>query len=170
MLARYRAFYGSHPVHLLLMLAGFALVGYIVVTIKPQTLWNSHVWWQSIAVWFAAAIIGHDLILFPIYALADRLLAIPVTRRQSRVPATNYIRVPAMASALTFLIFLPGIIKQGAVTFHAATGQTQDVFLGRWLLLVAAMFLISALFYAIRLAVALLRPPSDARTPGEPVS
>jgi hypothetical protein len=121
MLSRFRAFYGSHPLHLLLMLAGFALLGYIVATIKPQTLWNSQVWWQSIAVWFAAAIIGHDLILFPIYALADRLLATPAALRQPKVPAINYIRLPTLGSAFTFLLFLPGIIKQGAVTYQAAT-------------------------------------------------
>jgi hypothetical protein len=156
MLSRYRAFYGSHPLHLLLMLAGFALLGYIVATIKPHTLWNSQVWWQSIAVWFAAAIIGHDLILFPIYAVADRLLTIPATlrKRQPKVPAINYIRLPTFGSAFTLLLFLPGIIKQGAVTYQAATGQTQDPFLGRWLLLTAAMFATSAVVYAIRLAVA----------------
>jgi hypothetical protein len=137
------------------MLAGFALLGYIVATIKPHTLWNSQVWWQSIVVWFAAAIIGHDLILFPIYALADRLLTLRAARRTHppKVPAINYIRLPALGSAFTLLLFLPGIIKQGAVTYEAATGQTQDPFLGRWLLLCAAMFATSAVVYAIRLVL-----------------
>lgn len=69
LLARYRQFYGSHPMHLLTMLAGFALLGYLVATFTPQSLWNPQVWWQSIAVWFAAAVIAHDLVLFPVYAL-----------------------------------------------------------------------------------------------------
>ena len=56
------------------MAAGFALVGYILVTFKLATLWNPQAWWQSIAVWLAAAIIVHDLALFPLYAFADRLL------------------------------------------------------------------------------------------------
>jgi hypothetical protein len=47
-------------------------------------------------------------------------------------------------------MFLPGIIKQGAPTFRAATGLTQDVFLGRWLLLTAVMFGMSAIVYAVR--------------------
>ena len=146
LLGRYRDLYGSHPLHLLIMLAGFALLGYVVATIKPETLWNQRVWWQSIAVWFAVAIIGHDLVLFPLYALADRLLTLPVEhrKRQPRVPAVNYIRLPALGSALTLLVFLPGIIEQGAPTYQAATGQTQDPFLGRWLLLTTAMFAISA--------------------------
>ena len=64
-LARFRAVYGSHPLHLLTLVAGFALFGYVLATIKPTTLWNPNTWWQSIIVWFAAAIIAHDLVLFP---------------------------------------------------------------------------------------------------------
>ena len=77
--------YGDHPLHLLTMAAGFALLGYVVATVKPMTLWNPHSWWQSIAVWFAAAVIAHDLVLFPIYALADRILWARAGRRSSRV-------------------------------------------------------------------------------------
>ena len=66
LLARFRDFYGSRPLHLLTMLAGFAVVGYVLAVFKPVTLWNPQVWWQSIAVWFAAAIIAHDLVLFPV--------------------------------------------------------------------------------------------------------
>ena len=64
-LDRFRAVYGSHPLHLLTLIAGFALFGYVLATIKPATLWNPNTWWQSIIVWFAAAIIAHDLVLFP---------------------------------------------------------------------------------------------------------
>jgi hypothetical protein len=158
LLARYRDFYGSRPLHLLTMLAGFALAGYVVATIKPVTVWNSQVWWQSIAVWFAAAIVAHDLVLIPVYALADRILAIPgelrARRGEPRVPALNYIRIPALASTLMLLVFLPGIVEQGAPTYRAATGQTQDPFLERWLLLTAAMFAVSAAVYGIRLLFA----------------
>jgi hypothetical protein len=89
------------------MAAGFALAAYILVTFKPATLWNAHAWWQSIAVWLAAAIIFHDLALFPLYALADRLLGIATKRRRRRprghlrVPARNYIRIPALGSGLS---------------------------------------------------------------------
>jgi hypothetical protein len=157
---RFRAIYGSHPFHLLTMVSGFALLGYVLATFKPATLWNPGTWWQSIAVWLAAAVIAHDLLLFPLYALADRVLAARVGRRAApgqakhpKVSARNYIRVPALGAGLTLLIFLPGIIEQGAPTYHAATGQTQQPFLGRWLLLTAAMFAVSALGYATRLAI-----------------
>ena len=154
-LDRFRTVYGSHPLHLLTLVAGFALFGYVVVTIKPSTLWNTNTWWQSILVWFAAAIIAHDLVLFPIYSLIDRIL---VTGRRLRpratasVSALNYVRIPAMGAALTLLVFLPGIIEQGAPAYTAATGQTQAPFLGRWLMLTAAMFAVSAVLYGVRLA------------------
>jgi len=149
--------YGSYPLHLLTMAAGFALLGYVVATVKPMTLWNPHSWWQSIAVWFAAAVIAHDLVLFPMYALADRILWARAGRRPVRhlpVSVRNYLRIPALGSGLTLLVFLPGIIRQGASTYLAATGQTQQPFLGRWLLLTAAMFITSAMVYLLRLAVA----------------
>jgi hypothetical protein len=151
----FRRIYGSHPFHLLTLAAGFALFGYAVATLKPEALWNPNTWWQSIAVWFAAAIIAHDLVLFPIYAIADSLLLATQRERAPvrRVPVLNYVRVPALGAALTLLVFLPGIIKQGAPTYWTATGQTQDPFLGRWLLLTAAMFAVSAVLYAIRLTV-----------------
>lgn len=154
---RFAAIYGSRPLHLLTMLSGFALLGYVLATFKPATLWNPGTWWQSIAVWLAAAVIAHDLMLFPLYALADRMLAAGIGRAPGPYPnisARNHIRVPALGAGLTLLIFLPGIIEQGAPTYHAATGQTQQPFLGRWLLLTAAMFAVSAICYAVRLAAA----------------
>ncbi|MGO4442015.1 hypothetical protein AB4Z42_01525 [Mycobacterium sp. 2YAF39] len=155
-LARFRDVYGSHPLHLLTLVAGFALFGYVLATVKPTTLWNTHTWWQSIVVWFAVAIIAHDLLLFPVYALFDRMLssADGIRKRPMAVPFVNYLRLPLMGSALTFLMFLPGIIEQGAPAYLAATGQTQEPFLGRWLLLTAAMFAASAVAFAIRLLIA----------------
>jgi hypothetical protein len=157
--ARLRRFYGSHPLHLLTMVAGFGLVGYIVLTFKPATLWNPQAWWQSIGVWLATAIIFHDLVLFPLYALADRLLGVATKRRRRprgrlRVPVRNYVRIPTLGSGLSLLMFFPGIMRQGSATYVAATGQTQQVFLGRWLLLTAALFTGSAFLYAIRLMLA----------------
>jgi hypothetical protein len=95
--------------------------------------------------------------LFPIYALADRILWARAGRRRVRrlpVSVRNYVRIPALGSGLTLLVFLPGIIGQGASTYLAATGQTQQPLLGRWLLLTAAMFATSATVYLLRLAFA----------------
>jgi hypothetical protein len=165
LLLRYRAFYGSNPWHLLLMLAAFATFGYVIVTVTPAALWNPKMWWKSIAIWFVAAVILHDFVLFPLYAVADRILAIPVggRRREPAVPVLNYVRIPALVSGLTLLVFWPGIVEQGAPTYVAATGQTQSPFLGRWLLLCAVAFVLSAVLYAVRLASAhRRRQPSGA--------
>jgi hypothetical protein len=156
-LNRFRTVYGSNPLHLLTLVAGFALFGYVVATIKPTTLWNTNTWWQSILVWFAAAIIAHDLVLFPVYALIDRILVTGSRlrpRAKVSVSALNYVRIPAMGAGLTLLVFLPGIIEQGAPAYTAATGQNQEPFLGRWLMLTAVMFAVSAVLYGVRLAVA----------------
>ena len=82
-------------------------------------------------------------------------------RSQPKVLVRNYIRIPALGAGLTLLIFLPGIIEQGGPTYLAATGQTQQPFLGRWLLLTAAMFAVSAIGYGARL-IAVRRRASSA--------
>ena len=158
--------YGDRLFHLILVLAALALGAYTVLVLGVANLFNPVVWWQSIAVWFVVAVIGHDLILFPLYALADRLLLllprvrIPRAAAQDRrgetqhtsrrIPLTNYLRIPTLATGLLLLLFLPGIIEQGAPTFRAATGLTQAPYLSRWLLLTAALYLASALCYVVR--------------------
>lgn len=150
-------FYGANPLHLLALGFAFTLIGYVVYVAGIQSFWNRDVWWQSIAVWFAGAVIAHDLVLFPLYALADRSLRAGADAIRGRTPrlATsplNYVRVPFLGTALTFVLFFPGIIQQGSEAHRAATGLTQEPYLGRWLLLSAALFGASAVIYAIRLA------------------
>ena len=170
--ARFKRLYGGHPLHLVTLLASFSLVGYVISVMGTKQLWNSRVWWQSILVWFVAAILLHDLVLFPCYALADRSLGAGwravtgrLPDRTPRVPPINYVRIPAMASGLLFLMFLPGIIRQGKGTYHNATGLTQAPFLDRWILITAALFGVSAAAYVVRLL--LVRRASH---PGEPSS
>ncbi len=155
LLARTRRFYGANPLHLLALIACFALAGY------AASLTLSDPDWPTMLIWFLAAIIGHDLVLFPLYALADRSLsgalrAIRLHPRPGlpRVPALNYLRVPLLGTGLLFLLFFPGIIKQGGDTYRRATSQDQQPFLDRWLLLTAVMFGISAILYAARLGYA----------------
>ena len=138
-----RRTYGAHPAHLITLLGCFALAGYVLerVSAYPSLL--------RMAVWFVGAAVAHDLLAFPVYALADRVAGRP------RPALHNYIRIPAAASALLLLVYLPGIIRQGGRTYHAATGQTQQPFLARWLALTALFAVVSAVVYAIR---ALRRP------------
>ncbi|MGH7882329.1 MAG: hypothetical protein ACREN8_05420 [Candidatus Dormibacteraceae bacterium] len=166
-LARIRGFYGAHPLHLLALLGCFALAGYAAL----QT--SSDPSWPTITLWFLGAIIAHDLVLFPLYALADRSLSAGLRslwpgpgRTPTRVPAVNHLRVPLLGTGLLFLLFFPGIIQQGHQSYLNATGQTQEPYLNRWLLLTAAMFAISAITYAGRLAYTHQNParaPSDAQ-------
>lgn len=162
-MARWRSLYGAHPAHLVVLIAAFALTGYAVAVLGLDALWNSTVWWQSILTWFAAAVIVHDLVLFPLYALTDRALTAalsamhrptalgkPKNMPRRQVSPLNYLRVPALASGLLFLMFLPGIIEQGSSTYLAATGQTQQPFLNRWLLITAVLFIVTSLVYAVR--------------------
>lgn len=172
--------YGDRLLHLIILLAALALTAYTVAVVGITNLFNPGVWWQSIAVWFAVAIIGHDLILFPLYTLADRLL--PRSGRRARkhdvgvadssrqVPLTNYLRIPTMATVLLLVMFLPGIIEQGGPTYLAATGLTQAPYLTRWLLLTAAFYLASALWYVVKTALRHRHstdtaPPSPQLTP-----
>ena len=153
---RIRGFYGEHPLHLLVLLACFALTGYIAMHVATYQLW------PRVLIWFVGAVVAHDFVLFPVYALLDRTATsvIGVLREHRRdgiaprVPVLNYLRTPALGAGLTLLLFLPGIIQQGGPTYQLATGQTQQPYLQRWLLLCAAMFLVSAVVYAIRLYVA----------------
>jgi hypothetical protein len=143
MITRWRSFYGEHPLHLLVLLGCAALAGFAVLHVLANPRW------PVMALWFAAAIVGHDLIVFPAYALFDKVL-----HRNGRAgPGVNYVRIPLMAIGLTFLLFFPGILRSGADTYLAATGLTQEPFLARWLLLCAGFCATSLLVFVVRTAV-----------------
>ncbi|NKQ53981.1 hypothetical protein HFP15_13925 [Amycolatopsis sp. K13G38] len=99
----------------------------------------------AMLIWFIGAALVHDLVLYPLYTLADRGLS------RLPVPVLNHVRIPLLGAGLTLLMFLPGIIRQGEATHLAATSLDQQPYLGRWLWLVLAMFVASGLVYAIRL-------------------
>lgn len=130
--------YGAHPAHLAVQLAGIALAAYAGSFLLGDAALI------TMLVWFVGAAVAHDLILYPLYSLGDRALG--------RLPVVliNHIRIPVLASGLTLLLFLPGIIRQGEATHLAATGLDQQPYLGRWLWLVVAFFGVSALVYGLR--------------------
>ena len=169
---RFRRVVGTGPLGLLTLVAAFFLTGYVVSLLGVAGLTGGATWWQTILAWFLGAVVLHDLLLFPLYALADRSLhtGLDAVRRRGPVrmaptpPVINHVRVPALLTGLTFLVFWPGILAQGADTFRAATGLTQDPYLARWLLLGAAAWLASAVLYAVRLARSRSQPPKDAST------
>jgi hypothetical protein len=148
--------YGAGPRHLLAVLVALVVAGYAVLQLGWAALWNEDVWWQSIPVWFVGAVVLHDLVLFPAYSLVDRLLVRAARTRPPRARGSvvasplNHVRTALLAIGLLTLMFFPGIIGQGASSYEAATGQTQDPFLARWLLLCAGIVAVSGLLYGVR--------------------
>lgn len=146
-----RGWYGASPLHLLALLAAFALAGYALraVVVAHQ--------WRGFAIWFIVAIIGHDLLLFPLYSLADlsvrRLIpgrAAPGTGRPA-VPVINYLRVPAGFALLLLVVWFPLILGLSATSYQRASGLGTGSYLWRWLAVTGVMFALSAASYALAL-------------------
>jgi hypothetical protein len=152
--------YGANPLHLLALLAGFAVAGYAAARLVPSRP-------VGIAVWFIGAVIGHDLLLFPLYTLADRSAAAVIRHRAARLPALpwiNYLRVPAALSGLLLLVWFPLILRL-RTRYQASTTLSPDPYLWHWLAVTGALFLISAIALALRIR-GMRHPPA----PPEPHS
>ena len=67
--------YGASPLHLVAHVAAFALAGWAIL--KIAGLGGA----QRVLVWFAAAVILHDLVLLPAYTALDRVLQRLLGRR-----------------------------------------------------------------------------------------
>ena len=138
--------YGASPLHLLALLACFGLAGY-----AAARLVSSHP--VAVVVWFLGAVIGHDLLLMPLYSLADRSAMAAVRHREPRLPATpwiNYLRVPAALSGLLLLVWFPLILRLQS-PYHASTTLSADPYVWHWLAVTGALFLLSAVAFALRL-------------------
>ncbi|MFF1542349.1 hypothetical protein [Streptomyces sp. NPDC058291] len=145
-MARFVRWYGSGPLHLLVLFASFTLTGYAVVRLfAVQPL--------EVAIWFVGAAILHDLILLPLYSLAD-LSALSVLRhRTADVPSApwiNHLRVPAFLSGLLLLVWFPLVFRL-ALPYPGDTGLSDSVYLGRWLAITGVLFTASAVAFAFRL-------------------
>ncbi|GGM87064.1 lipoprotein [Dactylosporangium sucinum] len=143
-MARFIRWYGANPLHLLALIAAFAVAGYAAVrlfAVQPV----------GVAVWLVGAAIAHDLILFPLYALADRSARSVLHRRAAdlrTVRSINYLRVPTVLSGLLLLVWFPLIFRM-VPGFEAATALSQDVYLGRWLAITAVLYGGAALAFAL---------------------
>jgi hypothetical protein len=155
---RLRELYGESPLHLITLVASFAVCGYAALR------WLSYDW-LSIAEWFVGAAVLHDLVLVPLYGGADwvvrRLLGL-ARRAPLATPRTavNHLRVPAFVSLLLLLVYWP-LILGNSPHYSVSTHLSETVFLGRWLLITAALFWASAVWFAI----AQWRIRRRARTP-----
>ncbi|MFJ9852710.1 hypothetical protein [Streptomyces sp. NPDC101150] len=140
-----RHWYGEGSLHLLLMLASFALTGYAGLRLLDGDEW------PLVVVWFVGAALVHDLVLLPLYSLADRAVCAATAGAGRHRAWTAYVRVPAVLSGLLLLVWFPliagsaGTPAGAAARYELATGLPGEEFLARWLLITAGLFGLSAL-------------------------
>jgi hypothetical protein len=141
--SRFADRYGARPVHLAAYLAVFAITGAVVLQIagldRPV----------RIGVWFAAAVVAHDLVAYPLYATLDRVAQ---RVRPARVPrsALNHLRVPAMLSLLLLVVWFPFIARRSERNYELFTGVEQPDHLARWLAVSGALFALSVAAWVVR--------------------
>jgi hypothetical protein len=154
---QFRRLYGASPLHLLAVTAGLTIVAVALDGwLKPGT----HI--IGILAWLAACAVAYEVAVIPLASLLDRfaLRSSPGrTSRRGHGTARNYVRVPALLSALLLLVFLPLIFTFGTNSFIQSTGDAPPSYLTRWLLATAAMFAISAVVYGLSVARATRRGP-----------
>ena len=145
---RLRERYGARPLHLVAGLGTLAVSAYAILELfhraKPL----------EIAEWLIAAIVLHDLILLPCYSLlaglAQRGLGVGEAGRQKRLAALNHLRIAFFFVVLPLFVWAPLILGLANTRYAHNTGQTTDIYLGRWLLYAGVVCLGSAVLYAIR--------------------
>ncbi len=142
------------PFQLLLLAASFALAAYAGVRLLADD-------WFGVALWFVGAALLHDLVLLPLYAVADRAVVRGLGAAGHR-EWVLYVRVPAALSGLLLLVWFPLISGTVDRRYRSATGLSPDGFLARWLLITAVLSGASALLLALRLRRARKRRPPVA--------
>ncbi|MGW0209532.1 hypothetical protein ACWDZ8_28320 [Streptomyces sp. NPDC003233] len=142
------------PFQLLLLACSFALAAYAGVRLLAGD-------WFGVALWIVGAALLHDLVLLPLYTVADRAVTGGLGAAGRR-GWTLYVRVPALLSGLLLLVWFPLISGMTAGRYRSATGLSPDGFLTRWLLITAVLFGGSALLLGWRVRrAAKHRPPAD---------
>lgn len=141
------------PFQILLLACSFALAGYAGVRLLAGDR-------LGVVLWFVGAALLHDLVLLPLYALLDRAVTGGLGAVRHR-EWTSYVRFPAAFSGLLLLVWFPLIGGRVDARYAGVTGLSAEGFLGRWLLITAALFGGSALLLALRL----LRSATKRRSP-----
>ena len=131
--------YGASPLHLAAHAVAFALAGWAILQLVDVRRAD------DVLAWFLAALLLHDLVLLPLYALLDRAAS-----RVVRASAINYVRVPAAFSALLLAVWSPTILGWNDASFARVAGFTREAVLASWLWLTAGLFAASAALWLIR--------------------
>ena len=129
---RFRHAYGAEPLHLLVAVTtlGFAGFAFLYTAARPDRL--------AFLLWFGGAIVGHDLVLFWMYATVRRGL--------ERLGANLGPRGLGLRAVNHFTV-LGGPVYESRVGLPLEPG----LYLARWLLVTAALFSASAMVYLARL-------------------
>ncbi|WUH90912.1 hypothetical protein OG900_12955 [Streptomyces sp. NBC_00433] len=145
--------YGAGPLHVLAMAGCLALAAYAAVQLLADRP-------LAVAAWVVGAALVHDLVLVPVYSGADRAAQQALATGPAgkpRPPYLNHLRVPVVLSGLLLLVWFP-LVFNLARPYTGDTGLSEGVFLGRWLLITAALFAASAALLGLRVLRARRRP------------
>ncbi len=143
-MTRFRQTYGDSPAHLVAVVVGMSIAGYAISRVNDLGILI------AIAIWFVGMLLVHDVVLFPVYAGLDNVLARLRGGTAPRVPWVNHVRVPVVLSSFLFIAWYPLILRL-ARGYPRATHRSNAVFLGHWLMVTGALVAISAIVYAARL-------------------
>ena len=138
-MSTWRRLYGASPLHLAGHVAVFATAGYAFLRILQRGPVENFV------IWFVGAALLHDLVLLPAYSLLDVGARLGLGRR--RLPAINYVRVPALISGLLLLVYFPLILVEADRNYVRSTGHHVHDYARNWLLITAVLFAGSGLIY-----------------------
>lgn len=139
-IAAARRRYGASPLHLAGHLAALALAAYAISRVLDPRFSRG----LNYLVWLVGGAILHDLVLVPAYALLD------FVARQRAPRAINYLRFPAAISGAMLLVYLPLIFATADGNYLRSTGHHVTGYATRWLLITAALFLVSGVVYGVR--------------------
>lgn len=146
---RFRYEYGASPVHLLVAVASFAVSAWALSQVLDVLSTPGR-----FLIWFLGAIVLHDFLFLPLYSLLGLGAAGALTRgdhpSRLRIAALNHLRIPVMLSGLMLLVWYPLVLSKAAAGFESTTGGDADIYLNRWLLLTAVLFVGSAVLFAVR--------------------
>jgi hypothetical protein len=147
--------YGAGPVHLAGLAACFLVAAYALGKVLGES------GWKEILALFVFCVVVHDLLVWPVYGIADRTALWVQNRSQGRpptVPWINHVRIPAAISALLLVMFFPLILRLSNAYYQQTTGFNENVYVFNWLAVTGILFAGSALIYAVRLGRARRRP------------
>ncbi len=152
----FRRRYGASPLHLLVHLAGFA-----IIALPLDRIFNGGGGVTGLLIWYLGLVIAHDLVFVPAYTGLDRLFRATTARlplpTRTGPPVINHVRAPVVISALLLIIYFPLISGRSDGPYVATSGHHLTHYVRNWLLITAVLFLGSGLIYAVRVVRARAR-------------